>query len=577
MLQQLIHTLFVSIICIIWGLPLVLAGEKYIFKDNYWFSRLPDFLSFTFFAGCISLGIISSWLLLLMPLQIRFFLPLTLVPAIYLAAFQKKNLTRILKNLTAYKTEFSLIEFIYVFFCLSLFLILGSVKPVNLDMQIYHMQIIRWQHEYGTVPGMANLFPRFGQGSSWFNLVSIFYWPALKHTNYSYVNISFVCWFFIWLLFKCKHHLKRNDNRENKLLSLYYFILFLFFMIDWQLYRDASNSTNYDFPVTAFVIMTISYLFESIFLEKSKAGFSPVFVFLGLSVISFKFSAIFLLILLAYYLIIHNKTSRWVLAFIAGIVIILPGLIRNYITTGYPFFPHPLSIASPDWKLPETFAQGYYQFLLNYNRFFNYWMFIGKIPDTPLNWIPYWFKGLLIQHKIVLFLSISSLTLLFIKIPYDIFHKKLRVLVLLMMTMISGWFFSAPDPARFGYSFLLPPAFLVLSLILKNFFNLKIYQFALLVSAVIVGSYILNKIKESPVHIIYPEVADAPSYNTIYKNAIEIHVPEIMNSGWDHRCFDTEVPCLPGDNPFIEPRGKSIKEGFRMSKPDNNFLKKYYY
>jgi len=493
----------------------------------------------------------------------------------------RKEILEIFKEVTKNKYKLSVLEYIYTILCVFLFITLGSVKPVNLDMQIYHLQVIRWQTEYGTVPGIGNLFPRFGHGSNWFNLISFFQLPFLKYDNFSYVNISFVSWFFTWLLFKCKYHLGKSDNRGNKLLSLYYFIFFIFFMFDWQLNRDAANSTNYDFEVTAFIIMSLSYFVEEAIIPKSKAQFSPILMLFALGVISFKFTAIFLLLLILYYLISHNKLSRWLLTGIAGIVIILPGFIRNYITTGYPLFPYPLSIASPDWKIPEAFAAGYYQFVSDYNHFFNYWMFIGKVPDSPLNWLPYWYKGILVQHKAVLILALSSFLLLFIKPVKEINYRTLRPVIIIVLLMIAGWFFSAPDPARFGYGFLLPAAFLPVSMIVHRFFNKRVYIFLFIPLIIGVSIYTYGKIEillKSPVHFIYPMVTDKPPYQTITKNSIEIHVPEIINDGWDHRCFNTILPCLPGDNPYIEPRGKSLSDGFRMHTPlDSNFLRKYFY
>ncbi|MES1221347.1 MAG: hypothetical protein ABUT20_37950, partial [Bacteroidota bacterium] len=351
------------------------------------------------------------------------------------------------------------------------------MKPTNFDTQIYHLQIIQWQYEYGVVPGMANLFPRFGQGSNWFNLIAFFHIPFLKHENFAYLNISFVTWFFLWLFANWKYHITGGGLKQgNRALGFFYFIFFIFCMYDWQLYRDAANSTNYDFQVTAFIIISISYFFEEIMVNQSRNYFSPIFVLFVLTIISFKFSGIFILFLLMYYLTINRRRRYWLITIAMGLIIIVPVLIKNYIITGYPLFPQPISFGSPDWQLPKGLADGNYQYILNYNRFFNYWFMIGKVEDAPFNWVSYWFKGIQIQHKIVLIIALSSFLLFFINPKSVIKQNRLKFIIAILLLMIAGWFLTAPDPGRFGYGPLLSAAFIVISLLIGPFMDSKVYS-----------------------------------------------------------------------------------------------------
>ena len=290
---------------------------------------------------------------------------------------------------------------------------------------------------------------------------------------------------------------------------------------------------------------------------------------------------IFLIILILYYLITNHKISRWVWTIIAGIAIISPILIRNYITTGYPLFPHPFSIDSPDWQLPKALVEGNYLYILNYNRFFNNWMFIGKIPDSSFNWIPYWFNGILLQHKIILFLALSSGIFLFIKPVAKFDNKKMKHLIILLLLMIAGWFFSAPDPARFGYGFLLPAAFISMSLAVAKFFNPKLYIPVLIALTVIVCIYgfkKLNYLFKNPEYLFQPVAVEKPPVKSIKIKNISFNIPEKVNGNWDHHCYGTDLPCLPGENIYIEARGKTLMQGFRMNpKPDSIFIKNYNY
>ena len=102
----------------------------------------------------------------------------------------------------------------------------------------------------------------------------------------------------------------------------------------------------------------------------------------------------------------------------------------------------------------------------------------------------------------------------------------------------------------------------------------------LFISIAGVAYYSYNKMQtlvESPVHFLYPMTSDTPPYQNKEIEGMEVHVPEIINNGWDHRCFNTVLPCMPGDNPYIKPRGSSLKQGFKMMPPDSAFLKQYLY
>ena len=62
--------------------------------------------------------------------------------------------------------------------------------------------------------------------------------------------------------------------------TMFYFLLIFYFLYDWQLFRDAANSTSYDFIVTALTIAVISSIAESFFTEKKTISlYSGYFIF----------------------------------------------------------------------------------------------------------------------------------------------------------------------------------------------------------------------------------------------------------------------------------------------------------
>jgi hypothetical protein len=582
MLQQLFHILLLSIVCIIWGIPVLLIFYSSIRKDNFWYHSFAGLLCFLFFCGCIFISIISAWLYLFVPLKFIYLILLTIALLLFLLLFQREKITGLFSETSWTHITPSFLPVLFVVVSVFLFILLSALQPVNGDTQIYHLQIIQWQNRYKVVPGIANLYPRFGLGSNWFNLISIFYWPTFKNENFTYLNAGFVSWFFIWLFSKWHFYFQKRDTVNFQLLSAFYFFLLIYCMFDWQLYRDAANSTNYDFAVNAFTIVICSFFIEGVAVDKSRNEFSFIALLFALCAISFKLSGIFLLLFIFYHVLISWKTVKWIFAIAAGVLVLLPVLIKNYIITGYPLFPSPLSINSPDWVLPKQLASGLYRYIILSNRFYNYqWSFADKFNTTSLNWIPYWINGILWKHKIILALAIFSTFFLLKKPDLPLNHKNLGSIIIVLLLMMAGWFFTAPDPGRFGYGILLCAAFLTVSLFVYPLLTTKIYQLVLLVTIIVTGIYAIKKGKpifRNPDYAIHPDSFKEPPYQVIRLNNIDLKLPDKINGNWDRRCYFLAVPCITQKNPYLQARGGDLKDGFRMyPEPDSNFIVDYVY
>jgi len=524
----------------------------------------------------------SAWLYLFVPLKFYYLAVLTTALLLYLFLFQKGKIFNLFSEAGLAGLSSPALLVLFLFASVFLFVLLSALQPVNGDTQIYHLQIIQWQNQYKVVPGIANLYPRFGLGSNWFNLISLFYWPIFKNENFTYLNAGFVIWFFIWLFSKWHFYFQKRDKVNFQPLSAFYFLLLIYCMFDWQLYRDSANSTNYDFAVNAFTIIICSFFIEGVATGNSRNKFSFIALLFTLCAISFKLSGIFLLLFIFYHVLISWRTVKWIFAIVTGVLVLLPVLIKNYIITGYPLFPSPLSINAPDWMLPKQLASGLYRYIILSNRFYNYqWSFAAKFDTTSFYWIPYWINGILWKHKIILALAILSTFFLFKKPGLPLNHKNLGSIIFVLLLMMAGWFFTAPDPGRFGYGILLSAAFLTVSLFVYPLLTTKLYQMILLVTIIVIGIYAIKKSKpifNNPNYAIYPDSFKEPPYQVIRLNNIDLKLPDKINGNWDHRCYFLPVPCITQKNPYLQARGRDLKDGFRMyPKPDSNFISTYFY
>lgn len=579
MLQLIIHIIIISFFCVAWGVPVLLLLNKYNHHSGFWVRYTAGFYSFLFWAGLLLLSFLASCFCLFLPLSFYYLILLTAALLIYLL-IKRKDVKQLFKR---YPISFSLTttETIFVVVSVLIFLVAGSLKPVNGDTQIYHVQIIRWVNEYGTVPGLANLFPRYGAGSNWFNLISLFRVPFFRYENFTWLNTTSVIWFFIWLTNNLKFH-NNNVSGSNRVMSHFYFLLIVFCLFEWELFRDAASSTNYDFIVTALTLMALSFLIESFLFPAESKAFSFVFVVTCISVIPFKLSGVFLMLPLFFYLFFFRKIKYWLLTIIAGILILTPFLIKNYIVTGYPLFPVSLSFSSPDWQLPKEMADYWRQYIHLTNRYYNSLeLDFTHLPELMnKSWIKYWFNGILIQQKLIVLASLGSLIMLFIKPKLFAGYKNIRVLFFLMLVMAAAWFFSAPSP-RFGYGVLLPLAFLPACILIGQRMSVKIHTPVIIFTIFILCYYLYKKsapIINNPVNLLHTVKLIQPPLHKVYIKGIEFNLPEYVNNGWMRDCYNTDIPCIYQENKYLQPRGSSLKDGFKMDpQPDSIFIRNYVY
>jgi hypothetical protein len=48
-----------------------------------------------------------------------------------------------------------------------------------------------------------------------------------------------------------------------------------------------------------------------------------------------------------------------------------------------------------------------------------------------------------------------------------------------------------------------------------------------------------------------------------------LHIPEKILNNWNPRCYDIALPCLYQVDPRLRARGKTVKEGFKLTGLDS--------
>ncbi|HVU53893.1 MAG TPA: hypothetical protein VHD83_02510 [Puia sp.] len=575
MLQQLLYILCTSLICCSWGLPPLLLLKRSLFADMVWYRSKAGFIAFLFLLGCMTLGLLSSWLYLFIPLRYPAMLALTGLQLSITVWTGRGRLRRLWSSLPA-SGPLKGLPLLFFILCIFLFLLLGCLPTANTDTRIYHLQIVEWASAYPAVPGVVNLFPRLGLGSNWLLLIGFFHIPGQQ--NFFYLNTSLVIWLFVWLFHQWYYHWRNGSHQQ---LSLFYFLLLAYSLFDWELFRNTASSTSYDPIVTTCLLLLLCCWVECILLDGKEPAPSLLFVFIALSALGFKLSGFFILILLAYHLFRHRRLPYYgIFAASAFLLIVTPVLVKNYIITGYPLFPLPLSIGSPDWKLPGGMLNLLNNYIVLSNRFLNS-PFVNSVAfrEQHAVWFAAWFKAMVPQHKLILLLSVVSFFLVFIKKKWPGGHAHIRIFMLLLLLMEIAWFFTAPSP-RFSYATLLCTAFLPLSLFIGHLIPDAPYRIGTLAAICCILIYIPVKTNASfrATTLLRPQpftnINDCP----LSIDGAPYHHPEKPASGYICLLGSLPLPCTCQINPFLQPRGPSLSDGFRMSPaPDSVFVRQYKY
>src|ERR1700746_1538670 len=98
MLQQLFHIFILSIICIIWGIPVLFTFYSTVRKDNFWYHSFAGLLCFLFFCGCIFISVVSAWLYLFVPLKFFYLIIPTTGLLVYLFLFQREKISNLFSD-----------------------------------------------------------------------------------------------------------------------------------------------------------------------------------------------------------------------------------------------------------------------------------------------------------------------------------------------------------------------------------------------------------------------------------------------------------------------------------------------
>ncbi|MBP7348211.1 MAG: hypothetical protein KA965_05970 [Butyrivibrio sp.] len=400
--------------------------------------------------------------------------------AAFLCAFQiRKILT---EGRRFWETLFSTRSF-WLYCSIFLLFAYGTSHGImHYDTGLYHAQAIHWIESYGVVKGLGNLHVRLAYNSAAFPLSALYSFAFLGGQSYH----TLAGYFALLLAWQCVD--LKNIRRRKKttlpdaarIVAIYY----LFTIFD----EIVSPASDY-FVITLLCYIIIQWLDLDLNHEKSVVPY----IFLCIAAVyavTLKLSAapFLLLAVKPIIMMIQRKRKAYiritVYSFLAGLLTIVPFLIRNVILSGWLIYPFTaLDLFHFSWKIPIGTAKYDAREIAVYGRGYTD---VNRYAEPLRAWVPAWFERAGKINQIMLIADIVSLLCLGVLFAFWIIvirtkdtriNGKADKIILLdhirMVTLgdflfiemilylaLLFWFFSAPL-IRYGSLFILFPAALM--------------------------------------------------------------------------------------------------------------------
>lgn len=561
MLLTLLSWIYITAICLIWGKIILSAFMKFTAPGPE-----PDF-PIVCLTGLAGIGVFSLAESVFMPLSLAAHLSVLVFAIAYLLfPTNRKQIVQQLNSLRNIRR----LPLLLFSTCALLILIMGSYDIIHPDTLMYHAQAIKVMEQYKAIPGLVHLRYETAMTSMWFAVQAIFRFNFIHPNNYLFINGCVLCWFCLFICMKLTTTESKGPDTKGKINYQFtgWILLLLFTVFSWTQIRLTAVSASPDF-ITTIYIWAAFYSFAQI-----RSNNNDVYTYLAVlfccAAITIKLSAItiaLLPVLIVFKLFTQKKIKPALFIIGASVIMVLPYLVRNTITTGYPLFPSTaFNVFNFDWKLSEKNVYAFQHYIKAYARFpvADYAEAEKALQLPASEWIFMWWNQLALPDQLLL-CTILALSL------YYLFTFKTNIkqqgytgggILGVALTGSLIWMISAPA-IRFGTGFLIPMCFSVGSG-LKNlsfkkhlFENRRLNKILIIPASLLIVFYIGYRVIYffKPSQIILPAGLQKPVYTTTDCKGMKFSVSD--------NCSFAPAPCFNGNCERIMLRGTGISDGFK--------------
>ena len=267
------------------------------------------------------------------------------------------------------------------------------------DSGYYHEQSIRWIEEFGTVKGSVHILKRLAYNSCYFCQCALYSMRDIFSQSLHCLSGFYGILVMSYALAGFNKSIKTNAIR---LAPFVYFILLC----------SEITSPASDYPLVFSVFYVVIRWFE--LRDDNEERYSP-YALLSLFVvflISIKLTVgclILIVIKPAIAMIKEKRIKEIITSIMAGIIILLPYFIRNYIICGWLIYPFTkIDIFNPDWKLPMRHVQTDAEEIKIWGRGMG--QIGGQVTDSIKVWLPHWWEYMSVPNRLIVASAIIVLS-----------------------------------------------------------------------------------------------------------------------------------------------------------------------
>ncbi len=267
------------------------------------------------------------------------------------------------------------------------------------DSGYYHEQSIRWIEEFGTVKGSVHILKRLAYNSCYFCQCALYSMRDIFSQSLHCLSGFYGILVMGYALAGFNKSIRTNSIR---LAPFVYFILLC----------SEITSPASDYPLVFSVFYVAIRWFE--LRDDNEEHYSP-YALLSLFVvflISIKLTVgclILIVIKPAIVMIKEKRVKEIITSIMAGIIILLPYFIRNYIICGWLIYPFTkIDIFNPDWKLPMRHVQADADEIKVWGRGMG--QIGGQVTDSIKVWLPHWWEYMSVPNRLIVASAIIVLS-----------------------------------------------------------------------------------------------------------------------------------------------------------------------
>ena len=267
------------------------------------------------------------------------------------------------------------------------------------DSGYYHEQSIRWIEEFGTVKGSVHILKRLAYNSCYFCQCALYSMRDIFSQSLHCLSGFYGILVMGYALAGFNKSIRTNAIR---LAPFVYFILLC----------SEITSPASDYPLVFSVFYVAIRWFE--LRDDNEEHYSP-YALLSLFVvflISIKLTVgclILIVIKPAIAMIKEKRVKEIITSIMAGITILLPYFIRNYIICGWLIYPFTkIDIFNPDWKLPIRHVQADADEIKVWGRGMG--QIGGQVTDGIKVWLPHWWEYMSVPNRLIVASAIIVLS-----------------------------------------------------------------------------------------------------------------------------------------------------------------------